>query len=99
MVSKVIISPHARQQLEDYVLYVLLEKGNPQAAKSITEAALNTRDRLLDIADSLRFHDDKELAEPGCRKILFKFHDCLFIYRIVDEHCLRGSRLSSTSGL
>lgn len=85
MVSKVIISPHAQQQLEDYVLYVLLEKGNPQAAKSITEDALITRNRLLNIADSLRPLDDKDLAELGYRKILFKSHDYLFIYRVIDN--------------
>ena len=57
MVSKVIISDYAQQQLDSYVLYVLLEKGNPQAAKNITRDALLTRDRLLNIADSLRLMD------------------------------------------
>ena len=47
MVSKVIISPHAQQQLENYVLYVLLEKENAQAAKSITEDALITKTGFL----------------------------------------------------
>ena len=73
MVSKVIISPHAQQQLENYVLYVLLEKENAQAAKSITEDALITKNRLLDIADNLRYLDDKDLADLGYRKILFKY--------------------------
>lgn len=85
MVSKVIISNLAQQQLDSYVLYILLEKNNPQAAKSVTEDALNTRDRLLDTADSLRFLDDEELAALGYRKILFKSHDYLFIYRVVDN--------------
>ncbi len=79
MVSKVIISDYAQQQLDSYVLYVLLEKGNPQAAKNITRDALLTRDRLLNIADSLRFLEDKDLAALGYRKILFKSHDYLFI--------------------
>lgn len=85
MVSKVIISNLAQQQLDSYVLYILLEKNNPQAAKRVTEDALNTRDRLLDTADSLRFLDDEELAALGYRKILFKSHDYLFIYRVVDN--------------
>lgn len=83
MVSKVIISPHAQQQLENYVLYVLLEKENAQAAKSITEDALITKNRLLDIADNLRYLDDKDL---GYRKILFKSHDYLYIYRVIDNN-------------
>ena len=37
MVSKVIMSRYAQQQLDNHMLYVLLEKGNPQAAKSITK--------------------------------------------------------------
>lgn len=85
MVSKVIISPHAQQQFENYVLYVLLEKENAQAAKSITEDALITKNRLLDIADNLRYLDDKDLADLGYRKILFKSHDYLFIYRVIDN--------------
>ena len=85
MVSKVIISSLAQQQLDSYVLYILLEKNNPQAAKSVTKDALNTRDRLLNTADSLRFLEDEELAALGYRKILFKSHDYLFIYRVVDN--------------
>lgn len=85
MVSKVIISDYAQQQLENYVLYVLLEKENPQAAKSVTADALHTRDRLLDVAKSLRFLEDKDLAALGYRKILFSSHDYLFIYRVVDD--------------
>ena len=47
--------------------------------------ALITRDRLLNIADSLRFLEDKDLAALGYKKILFKSHDYLFIYRVVDN--------------
>ena len=82
MVSKVIISNYAMQQLDSYVLYVLLEKNNPQAAKSVTEDALATRNRLLDVADSLPLLEDKELSSLGYRKILFKSHDYFFIYRV-----------------
>lgn len=82
MVSKVITSPYAQRQLDDYVLYVLLEKGNPQAAKNITLDALRTRDTLLNIADSLRYCDDEELKALGYKKILFHSHDYLFIFRV-----------------
>ena len=85
MVSKVIISNLAQQQLDNYIRYVLLEKSNPQAAKRITEDALITRDSLLNVADSLRLLEDKDLASLGYRKILFKYHEYLFIYRVVDN--------------
>ena len=85
MVSKVIMSRYAQQQLDNHVLYVLLEKGNPQAAKSITQDALKTRDTLLDVADSLRYLDDEDLKALGYKKILFRSHDYLFIYRVVDN--------------
>ncbi len=82
MVSDVIISKNAQQQLEDCVLYVLLEKGNPQAAKSLTQDAMKTMHTLMTIADSLGYCADKTLKSLGYKKILFHKHDYLFLFRI-----------------
>jgi len=83
MVSKVVITRRAQEQLDDYVLYVLLEKGNAQAAGSILDDAERTKASLLNVAESLRYCEDEDLKALGYRKILFMSHDYLFIYRVI----------------
>jgi len=78
MVSKVVITRRAQEQLDDYVLYVLLEKGNAQAAGSILDDAERTKASLLNVAESLRYCEDEDLKALGYRKILFMSHDSLF---------------------
>ena len=85
MVSRVVITDYARNQLDESVLYILLEKKNPQAAKALTTDARLTRKRLLDVADSLRDCDDEDLKALGYKKILFKNHDYLFLYQVIDD--------------
>ena len=47
MVSKVIISPHAQQQLENYVLYVLLEKKMLKPLKASLKMPLSPETGFL----------------------------------------------------
>ena len=85
MVSKVVITERAQAQLEEHVLYVLLVKQNPDAAKAVTNDAKKTGRILLDVADSLRYCEDEDLKALGYRKKLFTKHDYLFLYRIIDD--------------
>ena len=85
MVSNVIITNRAQRQLEDYIAYVLLIKENPQAATSILDDALATRDILINVADSLKLCDDEELRSLGYRKISFHKHDYLYLYRVIED--------------
>ena len=85
MVSKVIMTRRAQEQLEDYVAYVLLIKENPQAAKSILDDALETRNTLIVVAESLKLCDDEDLHALGYRKISFHKHDYLYLYQVIED--------------
>ena len=62
---EVIISPKALSQLEMYVDYIQYTLLNEQAAKSVWNDALETRDELAKVAGSLKPCDNKNLQEPG----------------------------------
>ena len=79
---EVIISPKALSQLEMYVDYIQYTLLNEQAAKSVWNDALETRDELAKVAGSLKPCDNKNLQELGYRKINFLHHRYLMIYRI-----------------
>ena len=79
---EVIISPKALSQLEMYVDYIQYTLLNEQAAKSVWNDALETRDELAKVAGSLKPCDNTNLQEPGYRKINFLHHRYFMIYRI-----------------
>ncbi len=85
MVSNIIMTRRAQDQLEDYVAYILLIKENPQAAKAILDDALETRNTLMDIAESLKLCDDEDLRALGYRKIYFHKHDYLYLYQVIGD--------------
>lgn len=78
----VIVSPKALSQLNDYVDYLQYTLLNDQAAYDVWRDALETRDQLLKIADSLKFCTHPQLKKDGYRAIRFMRHRYLMLYRI-----------------
>lgn len=78
----VIVSPKALSQLNDYVDYLQYTLLNDQAAYDVWRDALETRDQLSKIADSLKFCTHPQLKKDGYRAIRFMRHRYLMLYRI-----------------
>ncbi len=81
---KVIISPKALSQLNDYIDYLQQTLLNNQAAYSIWQDALETRDHLSKVADSLQCCSHPQLKQHGYHIIHFMRHRYLMLYRIKD---------------
>jgi 5-deoxy-D-glucuronate isomerase len=82
MVSyRVIVSPRALAQLDDYIAYVHYTLLNPIAAKSILNDAKKTREMLSKVAGSLKLCDHPTLHKLGYRAIKFEKHDYAMLYR------------------
>jgi len=85
MAYRVIITSHAKHQLEMYIAYTLSEFGNFQAARAIRDDARETKKRLSNVADSLPLCEDKILAKNGYRRIMFARHNFFMVYRINND--------------
>lgn len=81
----VIISPKALAQLDSYIDYIQYTLLNEQAAKAVWDDALDTADKLEDVAGSLKPCDHTELKKLGYYKISFLRHKYIMIYRIDDK--------------
>ena len=79
---KVIISPRALSQLDDYISYVHFTLLNPIAAKNILNDAKSTRKTLSKVAGSLKLCEHPTLHELGYHVIKFEKHDYAMLYRV-----------------
>lgn len=85
MVSKVIITKFAQNQLRQYLKYILEQFKSTQAAKAVKEDALETKKQLLAVSDSLKYCDDSELKDLGYKTIHFNKHNYFFVYSVRDN--------------
>ena len=82
MVSKVVITRRAQQHLRSYVGYILRQFKNKQAADAVMKDARETRDALLNVADSLAYCPDPELAALGYKTIHYRKHAYFFVFEV-----------------
>lgn len=78
----VIISPEAMEQLREHISYIRNVLFNPQAAESVYDDAVETGEKLSTIADVLKPCEDERLRRYDYRKISFRRHKYVMIYRI-----------------
>ncbi len=78
----VIISPKALSQLNSYIDYIQYTLLNDQAARSVWQDALETRDRLSTVAGNLKYCTHLRLKEHGYRAIHFNRHRYIMLYRV-----------------
>lgn len=64
----VIISPKALSQLNDYIDYLQYTLLNDQAAHNVWQDALDTRERLSNVAGSLKPCSHPVFFLPSCSK-------------------------------
>lgn len=78
----VITSPKAISQLNNYIDYLQYTLLNEQAARSVWQDALETRERLSTVAGNLKYCTHPRLRELEYRIIHFKRHRYIMLYRI-----------------
>lgn len=78
----VIISPKALAQLNNYIDYLQYTLLNEQAAHNVWQDALDTRERLSEVAGSLKLCTHPILKKYGYRSINFLRHCYLMLYRL-----------------
>ena len=79
---KVIISPHALSQLNEYIDYIQNNLQSAKSAKNVWEDAIETRNKLSEAASSLKLCENPKLQKYGYRKINFLYHRYVMIYRV-----------------
>lgn len=85
MAYKVEYSFRAEEQLDNYVSYIADILMNPDAAASLMDDADETVEELSEVAASLAYCSDHELASQGYRSIHFRRHQYHFVYQIEDD--------------
>lgn len=78
----VIISPKALSQLNDYIDYLQYTLLNEQTSYNVWQDALETRNHLSNVADSLKLCTHPQLKKQGYHIIHFMRHRYLMLYRI-----------------
>ena len=79
---KIIISPRALSQLNEYISYLQYTLMNEQAAESVWKDAMETRAQLVSAAGSLKLCSHPELKRQGYRSIRFIHHRYIMLYRV-----------------
>ena len=85
MQYKIVITPTASKQLENYFMYTADVLKNPVAAKAIISDARNTKNELTNLAGSLPYCDNPKLKSQGYKKIEFLKHDFYMVFRVVED--------------
>lgn len=78
---KVIVSPRALAQLDSYMDYIQYTLLNEQAAFRVWQDAMETREHLSYVAESLPYCKNPRLRKYGYRVIRFRHHRYVMIYR------------------
>lgn len=81
----VIFSLEASEDIEKSIFYISNVLLNPIAAKALVSEINEVLLFLKSNAHTLSYHQDESLKEMGYRKISFKKHNYIFVYKIVDN--------------
>lgn len=82
MTYKVVVSSDAEQDLDRFLDYLFNEKKSRQAAISVLNDFVETKQELSTIAGSLKYCDNPRLKEYGYRRKNFRSHKYFMLYRI-----------------
>ena len=85
MVYNVEMTERAKEQLDAFVRYLVLDLKNLQAASNLLDDAADTEESLTYVAGSIPFCTDPDLRKRKIRKIRFAKHRYLWLYRVEDD--------------
>ncbi|MFI3212971.1 MAG: type II toxin-antitoxin system RelE/ParE family toxin [Eubacteriales bacterium] len=78
----VVLTVDAEEDLNQFIRYLLIEKKNEQAAKSVIDDFEVTIQHLVNVAGSFKLCDNPRLKKLGYRRINFMKHRYFMLYRI-----------------
>ena len=79
------VTSQAELQMKEYLAYLLYVKLNEQAYESVRTDFHETVDQLALVADSMQDAEEYELAKRKLRKMYFRRHDYVMLYRIRED--------------
>lgn len=82
---KVIITEDAEADMDSFVHYLLFEKKNEQAARSLIDDFESTIASLAHMAESLKLCENQHLKGHDYRRINFKSHRYFMLYRVKED--------------
>ena len=85
MDCNVVVTKDAREDLERFIQYLLVEKNSMQAAKNVLDDFDATIETLKHVAGSLKLCDNPRLRESEYRRINFLNHRYFMLYRIEEK--------------
>ena len=85
MSYKVVLTPDAEEDLNQFIRYLLYEKKNAQAAANVLDDFDMTKQNLSRVAGSLKLCEHPKLKALGYRRIGFLSHRYFMLYRIEDQ--------------
>lgn len=88
MQYRIEISELAEKQYDNILNYLLNRKKNPQAISNVMEDFDYTVGQLKSKADVFGYCRDERLRAMGFRKLHFKSHRYLFVYRIQSDRVI-----------
>lgn len=85
MEYKIFVTEDAKENLNNFVKYLIIEKGNIQAVQNVLDDYDATIASLKIVAGSLKLCDNPRLRKLEYRRINFLSHRYFMMYRIVDD--------------
>lgn len=85
MEYKIFVTADAKENLDHFIKYLIIEKGNIQAAQNVLNDYDATIESLKIVAGSLKICDNPRLRKLGYRRINFLNHRYFMMYRIVEN--------------
>lgn len=82
MAYNVVVTSDAEKDLDKFIAYLLFEKKNEQAAKSLLNDFEETKDILANVAASLKDCENPKLKQFGYKRINFRNHRYFMLYRV-----------------
>lgn len=85
MEYKIVLTRNAEEDLENFILYLLIEKQNEQAAANLLNDFEATQNKLKYSAETLNYCKHPKLKKMGYRRMNFISHHYFILYRIVNN--------------
>lgn len=78
----IVVTNDAEDDLNRVIQYLLFEKKSKQAAKDVLDDFEKTKEKLKNVAGSLKLCDNPRLKILGYHRIIFLKHRYFILYRI-----------------
>lgn len=79
---EIIVTETAENSFDEVVQYLIYVKKNKQAARNLINDFERTKNRLCQVAESLRYCENETLKKLGYRRINFVDHRYFMLYRV-----------------